>query len=73
MNTTTSYPHKLLRALDKILQSSESSTDEKLQAAKLMLEPFNHRKVPKRQSQNDKAVIAALNKGKKATPPESGT
>lgn len=64
-NTGMSYPNRLLRALETVYKDANASRAEKLQAIELSLEVLQHRTVPKRKTDKDKALEKILRQGTK--------
>lgn len=56
--------NRILKALEGIYESEITSVPEKLQAIRLSMEALERRPVAKKLSNKDKALLAALDKGK---------
>lgn len=65
-----SYPNKLLQALQAIIADPSASVAQRLQAVELSTKILPLRKTPRRKTDKDKAILAALegNKKKKEEP-----
>ena len=65
-----SFPQRLLNALAGIFEDDKTSTAEKLQAINLSKEILPYRKTPRRKTEKEKVVLAALKKKKPDSKPE---
>lgn len=70
-----SYPHRLLQALARIFDDPNASISEKLQALELSAKILPMRPIPKRRTEKDKLIIAALKRKepKKKEEPEGSS